>query len=65
MPNKILQRVQRLLEKGQCQGFPIPIWRDWPETKQRQEEEKVNKNQRKNSSYELAKTISVVFNFFF
>lgn len=64
MPNKILQRVQRLLEKGQCQGFPIPIWIDWPETKQRQEEEKVNK-QRKNSSYELAKTISVVFNFFF
>lgn len=30
MPNKILQRVQRLLEKGQCQGFPIPIWIDWP-----------------------------------
>lgn len=29
MPNKILQRVQRLLEKGQCQGFPIPIWIDW------------------------------------
>lgn len=29
MPNKILQRVQRLLEKGQCQGFPIPIWTDW------------------------------------
>lgn len=29
MPNKILQRVQMLLEKGQCQGFPIPIWIDW------------------------------------
>lgn len=29
MPNKISQRVQRLLEKGQCQGFPIPIWIDW------------------------------------
>lgn len=35
MPDKILQRVQRLLEKGQCQGFPIPIWIDWSEIKQR------------------------------
>ena len=34
MPNKILQRVQMLLEKGQCQGFPIPIWIDWSEIKQ-------------------------------
>lgn len=49
MPNKILQRVQRLLEKGQCQGFPIPIWIDWPEIKQRNKGD-VNKNKRKNSS---------------
>jgi hypothetical protein len=35
MPDKILQRVQTLLGKGQCQGFPIPIWTDLPEIKQK------------------------------
>lgn len=40
MPNKILQRVQRLLEKGQRQGFPIPIWTDWSEIKQKKTKKK-------------------------
>lgn len=44
MPNKILQRVQRLLEKGQRQGFPIPIWTDWSEIKQKKKFLKINMN---------------------